>query len=190
MSHFGQFITARIAAALLAFPHLLFAASLDTEDGNHWPAAPPNCWSVSRVVHGVADYETMWAEHVSIETTNRRPLRAGKMSPNGGYEFSFENSEKTRSIRVDAEAATQRLIHFTDSLALGPINWVNEKLIAGRVWWGRIAATDFIFDVEAGQFIWHESATESDTAMQQYREGCKQFGRCDACREPATEKAP
>ena len=26
--------------------------------------------------------------------------------------------------------------------------WLNEKLLFGQVWWGRIYSTDFIFDVE------------------------------------------
>ena len=36
--------------------------------------------------------------------------------------------------------------------------WLNEKLIFGEVWWGRIYATDFIFDVEQRKFIYREMA--------------------------------
>jgi hypothetical protein len=45
--------------------------------------------------------------------------------------------------------------------------------------------TDFIFDVEADRFIWHESATESSIAMQQYREGCRQSGDCECAARQA-----
>jgi hypothetical protein len=36
--------------------------------------------------------------------------------------------------------------------------WLNEKLIFGEVWWGRIYATDFIFDVEQNKFVYREMA--------------------------------
>ena len=36
--------------------------------------------------------------------------------------------------------------------------WLNEKLIFGEVWWGRIYATDFIFDVEQRKFSYREMA--------------------------------
>jgi len=35
---------------------------------------------------------------------------------------------------------------------------LNEKLIFGEVWWGRIYATDFIFDVEQRKFSYREMA--------------------------------
>jgi hypothetical protein len=38
------------------------------------------------------------------------------------------------------------------------LRWLNEKLIFGEVWWGRIYATDFIFDVEQHKFIYREMA--------------------------------
>jgi hypothetical protein len=36
--------------------------------------------------------------------------------------------------------------------------WLNEKLIFGEAWWGRIGATDFIFDVEQSKFVYREMA--------------------------------
>jgi hypothetical protein len=38
------------------------------------------------------------------------------------------------------------------------IAWLNEKLLFGRVWWGRIYSTDFIIDVEKEQFIYKQMA--------------------------------
>jgi len=38
------------------------------------------------------------------------------------------------------------------------IRWLNEKLLFGRVWWGRIYSTDFILDVEKEQFIYKQMA--------------------------------
>ena len=42
------------------------------------------------------------------------------------------------------------------------VHWLNEKLIFGEVWWGRIYATDFIFDVEQRKFIYREMAHFGD----------------------------
>ena len=38
------------------------------------------------------------------------------------------------------------------------IKWLNEKLLYGQVWWGRIHSTDFIFDVEQRKFVYREMA--------------------------------
>ncbi len=38
------------------------------------------------------------------------------------------------------------------------VHWLNDKLIFGEVWWGRIYATDFIFDLEQRKFTYREMA--------------------------------
>jgi len=38
------------------------------------------------------------------------------------------------------------------------IHWLNEKLLYGSVWWGRVLSTDFIFDVEQRVFLYKEMA--------------------------------
>jgi len=38
------------------------------------------------------------------------------------------------------------------------IQWLNEKLVYGSVWWGRIVSTDFVLDVESRKFIYREMA--------------------------------
>jgi hypothetical protein len=41
------------------------------------------------------------------------------------------------------------------------VHWLNEKLLYGSVWWGRVLATDFIFDVEGKAFLYKEMASYS-----------------------------
>jgi hypothetical protein len=36
--------------------------------------------------------------------------------------------------------------------------WINEKLLFVQVWWGRMASTDLIFDVNQGTIIYNEFA--------------------------------
>jgi hypothetical protein len=38
------------------------------------------------------------------------------------------------------------------------LRWLNEKLLFGQVWWGRVYSTDFIFDVEQQKFVYREMA--------------------------------
>lgn len=42
------------------------------------------------------------------------------------------------------------------------VQWLSEKLLFGRVWWGRIYSTDFIFDVQSRKFIYKEMANYGD----------------------------
>lgn len=169
-------IARNIPSALLGA--LLLAVSLFASATDGWPGAPPDCWSTSRMVHGVADYESVWTANVSVQRVSRRKLDEAVPSPNTGYQFALTKSGKRNSLRIDAEKTHQTRIRFDNVHFLGEIRWINEKLVSGRVWWGHIAATDFIFDVEAEVFVWHESATESTIAMDQFHSDCPRLGGC------------
>ena len=41
-------------------------------------------------------------------------------------------------------------------------HWINEKLLFVQVWWGRIASSDIILDVNQGTVIYHELANYSE----------------------------
>jgi hypothetical protein len=150
-----------------------------------WPGASPECWSRARIVHGVGDYETLWKRNVSVLKAEKQRLTGAALSPNSGYAFEARELKGEIVIRIDSEKSQQTIIRIKDAFLGGEVHWVNEKLIAGRAWWGHIAMTDFIFDVEAARFLWHESATESSIAMQQYREGCRQSGDCECAARQA-----
>jgi len=50
-------------------------------------------------------------------------------------------------------------LSFQDHASGGSsVQWLNEKLLFSRVWWGRIYSTDFILNVEKEQFIYREMA--------------------------------
>ena len=59
---------------------------------------------------------------------------------------------------------------------------MNEKLIFVRPWWGRMAATDLLFDVEREEVISAESVTDGSLAYRQYRESCPIHG-CECIRK-------
>jgi len=67
-------------------------------------------------------------------------------------------------------------IEFVELEGLSDVRWLNEKLIFMRAWWGRIAATDLIFDVEREKVIHAEWLTDGSLARQQYLESCPIHG--------------
>jgi hypothetical protein len=47
---------------------------------------------------------------------------------------------------------------FVDAIGAGGLHWLNEKLVYGEVFWGRIYATEFILDLQQHKFIYREMA--------------------------------
>lgn len=47
---------------------------------------------------------------------------------------------------------------FDRELDSAEVSWINEDLIFVRAWWGRIVATDLIFDVGNGRFLYAKEA--------------------------------
>lgn len=54
-------------------------------------------------------------------------------------------------------------LSFIDHASGGvSVQWLNEKLVFVEVWWGRIASTDLIFDVNSKTFLYKETAEYGD----------------------------
>jgi len=49
------------------------------------------------------------------------------------------------------------------------IEWINEKLLFVRVWWGRILGSDFIFDVERNEIRSKEMVMDGGILFRQYK---------------------
>ncbi len=141
-----------------------------------WPGLPPDCWTRSRMVHSVQDPSDFWQKHTRITTRKAEKPKAGQLSPNKGYLFAVENDRPSGRVTIYAEKDHLVEIHFTELFGLTNVQWVNEKLIFMRAWWGRIAATDILFDVESEKVIYSEPLTDGFMAMQQYRESCPVHG--------------
>lgn len=151
--------------------------------GDRWPGSPPDCWSEPRVVHSASDpVEAYWRKHTRIATRPYAGLRPGKLSPNKAYFFVANEYPPDVKITIYAEKDHLVEIGFSDLRWLSNVRWINEKLIFWRVWWGQIAATDMIYDVEAEKLIYTESASDAKIAWQQYRESCPRLG-CDCIKK-------
>ena len=141
-----------------------------------WPGLPPDCWTEPRLVHSVQDHGDRWKKNTRITTRQGAKPKQGKVSPNNGYRFFVEGSRPSARITIYAEKDHLVDIEFVQLYGLSEVRWVNEKLIFMRAWWGRIAATDLIFDVEQEKFVYTEPLTDGLIAHRQYRESCAIHG--------------
>lgn len=138
---------------------------------------PPDCWTQAR------DYQTdgddwNWASRTRIERVVASKPEAVTVSPNGAYYFAVQADEQRQAVLVFAEKDHQVRISFADARGLTGARWINERLLYLRVWWGRVAASDLIIDVEKGRVVLSESTHDGTNAMQQHQEMCPRLGGC------------
>ena len=162
----------RFRAATFA---LLLIPVWTTGQQGSWPGLPPDCWSEPRNFHGPAELYP-WREYTSFNRNDGEKLESGKVSPNNGYRFFVENERPVGKVVIDAEKGHLLEISFKNLFGLEEVRWINEKLILLRPWWGRIAATDIIYDVEREEVVYAESVTAGWQAYQQYQESCRTIG--------------
>lgn len=156
---------------------LAVAAPLAAAAAEGWPGLPPDCWTEPRMVHSLQDPVVDWQKNTRVTTRRAgKPSGAPQMSPNKGYAFAVEGSRPTARVTIYAEKDYVVDIDFVELSGLGEVRWLSEKLLFMRAWWGRLVATDLIYDVERERFIHAEALTDGSLAFQQYRESCPLHG--------------
>jgi hypothetical protein len=142
-----------------------------------FPGLAPDCWTEPRIYHSEQDYG--WSERTTIERVKESAPVDGEYSPNKAYSFS-RSGEPPGSIVVSIFAEKDHLIRITfdDAIAL-ELRWINEKLLYLRPWWGRIAATDIIYDVEKEEIVLTETAMYGTNLMEQAQASCRALGGCE-----------
>ena len=143
--------------------------------GGDWPGLPPDCWSESRLFHSAEKIDS-WRKNTVIKTVKAEKPKAGEFSPNKGYFFVLEGGRPNGKITIYAEKDHLVEIAFSNLFGLTDVRWINEKLLFIRPWWGRIAATDIIYDVEKEEVIHSEFVRDGHIAYQQYKESCPLLG--------------
>lgn len=149
----------------------LFALSLAALVGAS--QAGPRCDAVS--VNYSAPRLVPLAGHVAVVRLTARPGHvlpaaddaAGVRSPQQTAAFArlaapARNAAGERVQAVDLYT-TQGPVHawrlsFTDASGEVELQWLNEDLIFVRAWWGRIVATDLLFELSNGRFIYAREA--------------------------------
>ena len=150
-------------------------ASLAVAAERSWPGAPPDCWTEERNIHG-ENFADIWKTNMAFKKLTGAILKPGVFSPNKGYYFVAEVGRPNGAVTIFAEKNYLIRIEFSALFGLAEVRWVNEKLLFMRPWWGRIAATDLIYDVEAEKVIYAEAVTDAYLAYQQFRESCPLLG--------------
>ena len=146
-----------------------------TAADKNWPGAPPDCWTEERIIHS-GDFNDVWQGNTAFKKIPGAKLKAGVYSPNKAYYFVAENGRPNGAVTIFTEKPYLIRIEFSELFGLSDVKWINEKLLFMRPWWGRIAATDLIYDVEAERVIHSEGVTDAYLAFQQFRESCPLLG--------------
>jgi hypothetical protein len=144
-----------------------------------WPGhTSPACWT-ARQYHepytGAFAQRRDLSKHVRVESVALSDPPAKTLSPNGAYWFAEDPPDRMRPgpwttrLLVFNERRALAQLSFVDYGGAMQVSWVNEKLLFIRVWWGRIVATDLIFDVETGRFVYREVLEDGLIAFQQWR---------------------
>ncbi len=132
----------------------------------------PHCWDKIRTyASGTTD-----RIQVSVTKIERATELDGTPSPNGAYQFDITG----RATDADPEWYPRLIIfnerpyllevRFPNTRAISEAEWINENLIYVRLWWGRVAGSDFIVDVEREKVVYQQPIRWGDSAIQQYEQ--------------------
>jgi hypothetical protein len=156
---------------------ILFSCSsiAATAAERNWPGAPPDCWKEERIIQS-DDFNDLWKGNTAFKKLPGGKLKPGVYSPNKGYYFVAEDGRPNGAVTIFAEKDHLLRIEFSELFGLFEVKWISEKLLFMRPWWGRIAATDLIYDVEAEKIVYSEGVMDAYLAFQQFRESCPLLG--------------
>lgn len=132
----------------------------------------PNNWKEPRNFH-VPLLETM-SERIIISKGKLGLSDSVTKSPNNAYYFSLNKKKNQKytmlEIMIFNEKDSIPYILLKNYKSIEIIKWINEKLIFIRVWFGRIAAADLIFDVEKEKIIYKETCYDGHQAYKQAKD--------------------
>lgn len=159
---------------------LLFSGVASSNDS--WPGLPPDCWKESRNFHNGSDSKN-WKPNIAFEHVPLKAFSEKVFSPNKGYYFVREGWRGKAALYIYSEKDYLIKISFNKLHGIKE-KWVNEKLLFLQPWWGRIAATDIIYDVENEKIVYIEDLTDGHIAFDQYRKSCAEVSMCTCIRNP------
>ena len=141
----------------------------------------PACWNEPRMFHSGPIWNDLRQQITLMREEAALPQHL-ILSPNKVYGYLLREADHKRAgpwcahVLIYNERPYLLTLAFDDVRQLDSLAWINEKLLFVRVWWGRIAATDLIIDVEAEKIVFAEMVQWGEIAFQQYKEQCG--GRC------------
>ncbi len=166
---------------------LLFISVMHVSASDKYPGLPPDCWKESRNVHFADVFKYRTEKDIIITKITPLHLEKKTYSPNKSYYFSLDGWRPEATVYIYAEKDHLVKIHFNDIHGVIDYKWINEKLFFISVWWGRIAGTDLIFDVEKEEVIYSEDKRAMYLAFYQFQAGCRQHGGCKCIKKDQPE---
>jgi len=147
--------------------------------GSDWHTEPDK-WKKPRLFNRKFDKEFEKKILISRIKKGAEP-DAKTYSRNQAYWFSVNQPDTTEpypgttKITVYNERDYVITIKLVDHAAQyeTKVEWVNEKLLHVRFWWGRILGTYFIYDVEKEEYVIREMIEDGTITFQQWKEGSK-----------------
>ncbi len=125
----------------------------------HYRAAPPEMVQKIRLNRSASQPEVPNSARKLVSPQGTRwffevdPDYTSTKEPWNTTLFIHKVGEADRLLRVDV------MDHGNTFTA----SWINEKLLFVQVWWGRIASSDLIIDIEQDKVIYHELASYIET---------------------------
>ncbi len=144
----------------------------------------PACWDEPRIHAEERDAHV----EVRVERIEGDLPETAVLSPNRAYAFHLDDKQGTAgqsdyTLRIDNERPYLLELRFPEARGVVEPDWVNEKLLFVRTWWGRVAGTDYLVDVEKEAVVLVEPFRYGAIAFQQFRQcDSAPWKGTDACR--------
>ena len=144
----------------------------------------PSLWDAPRIFHVPFDDQT--AALLTIERVHRSAAAEGERvdSPNKAYWLTWRRNESSQAV-LEVFNERDQVLRLTwrqvDARYGEPPSWINQKLVYGEIWRGRLFGEAFVFDVEREAFVYREKIVWGQLHFQQWREGCHRFPVTPAC---------
>jgi len=157
-------LTRTIALALLTLPQVLQAGSLVECQNEHrviYSSPDPNRMAKIAVIRVSSDSRELAALHKlpkvdSPQRTRWMVIQGADFTHPGTWSttvYVFGNRANPGTLKIEFRDHANGGVHE---------HWINEKLVALDVWWGRILSTALVLDVESGKWLYAEEADYSE----------------------------
>jgi hypothetical protein len=160
------------------------SATLAFAQGSFEGHTPPHIWQEPRIFHVPLDTEDLGLLTIGRV---REPLEAGAnrvLSPNKAYWFVWSR-QGSDTVVIEVFNERDYVLQLRWQKAdprYGPrLSWINEKLLYGELWRGRLYGEYFVLDVENEKFLIRQKAIYGQIHFQQWKQGCRQFPNSPAC---------
>lgn len=130
----------------------------------------PYCWEEPRIYASGSDTNV----EVSIARPKQHRDFDGEVSQNGAYAFEISDQDSdaltSPKLRIWTERSYLLEVRFPAAKAISTVEWLNENLVYARLWWGNVAGSDFVIDVEEEAVVYQQPIRYGAIAFEQFKQ--------------------